>query len=136
MKALPFAEEINYWMTSKKSPDTWFDMSIKQIEEVGGKVTHHAMGMQHGRGCMMMAFTLADDTYSLLFPILESSKGNEGAARRQAATLMYHDIKAKCMLVKVFGARFAFCQYLMLNGSPVGQQIAAGTFEGLPKLLE
>ncbi len=133
---LPYAEDVNYWKTSKSSSESWIDKALRQIEEVGGEVTHHAFGIQYSRGSIMIIFTLDGDEYRVLYPVLQSKyTGGEPAARRQAATMLYHDIKAKCMLVKIFGARFAFCQYLVLDGQPIGQQIAAGCFKGLPRLL-
>ena len=35
---LPFAESVNYWKTSRTSPDTWMDKVRRQIEKLGGQV--------------------------------------------------------------------------------------------------
>jgi hypothetical protein len=68
--------------------------------------------------------------------VLPSEKGNELAARRQAATMLYHDTKAKCLSAVVLGTRIAFFSYLLL---PDGRTAAEASFpelaEGIPDLF-
>jgi len=46
--------------------------------------------------------------------LLIRSGKNEASARIQAATMLYHDVKARCVSAKVIGKRTAFFSYLML----------------------
>jgi hypothetical protein len=137
---LPFAEDVNYWQTGKSSPDTFIQYAINQIADAGGKLQINAFGLDSaGNSAYMLQFELGGDTYKVVWPVLpikhERSKAQmakkETAAKRQAATLMFHDIKAKCMTAKVLGARPAFFQYLMLpdgrtTTEATGQELAAG----------
>ena len=55
----------------------------------------------------------------------------------QAATFLYHDVKARCMVVKIKGPRVAFFEYLLLpNGQPAGTLAATPQMlASLPKML-
>jgi hypothetical protein len=60
----------------------------------------------------------------------------ETAAKRQAATFIFHDIKAKCMTAKVLGARPAFFQYLVLpDGRTTTEATGQELIAGLPDLF-
>lgn len=85
----------------------------------------------------MLGFEIEDDRYKVIWPVLPSKSGNEQAARRQAATMLYHDIKAKCLTAKVMGARSAFFSYLMLPDGRVAAQLADPDLraEAFPPLL-
>ena len=74
----------------------------------------------------MLAFRLGDDQFKLVWPLLESKTGNEKAAKVQAATALYHDVKAKCVAAKFLGSRTAFFSALML---PNGQTASEATNE-------
>jgi hypothetical protein len=50
--------------------------------------------------------------------------------------MLYHDVKHRCVLVKVFGARQAFFNYLMLpDGRTAAQAATAELVDLYPKLL-
>lgn len=135
---LPYAEDVNYWQTGKSSPDKVLQDAIRQIEGIDGQLIVSAFGQYEGRSAYLLQFQIADDTYKVVWPILPHKrypKSKEAqmdtAAKRQAATFIFHDIKAKCMVAKVLGARPAFFQYLMLpdgrtTTEATGQELASG----------
>ncbi len=115
MNNLPHAEEINYWKTSKSSPDTWIERAKKQIETLDGVIVMEAFGKDAtGKAAYMLSFQIQGNCYKIVWPVLPSKTGNERAARVQAATMLYHDIKAKCISAAVLGSRAAFFSHLML----------------------
>lgn len=132
MKKLPYAETINYWKTSKSSPDEWIRRACNVIEKHTGRVNIHAFGKDgSGNEAYMIQFTLAEIEFKAIWPILPVRyKEDKLAARRQAATLLHHDIKAKCLESTVKGAKVAFFEYLLL---PDGRTASEAT---LPELLQ
>ena len=134
---LPYAENINYWKTSQSSPDNWIEKATKQIQSLGGKVYTHAFGQDdEGASAYMMLFSINEDQFKVVWPVLPSRTGKEIAAKRQAATLLYHDIKAKCLSATVKGTREAFFQYLLLpNGRTTSQASIPELLEGIPLSL-
>lgn len=132
-----YAEEINYWKTGTSSPDTWIDNAKKEIATAGGKVLSEAYGSDStGRAAYMLEFAFGDERFRAVWPVLKSKAGNVKAARIQAATMLYHDIKAKCVTAKVHGVRAAFFQYLMLPDGRTAAQVATPDLVTLyPRLL-
>ena len=135
---LPFAEDIgHYWQTGSSSPDTWIEKAKKQIEEVGGTINADAYGSMGKQAAFMLAFSIGDDSFKVNFPVLESRAGKTVAAKRQAATMLYHDIKAKCMVASVLGAKTAFFSYLMLPDGRTASEVATPELaEAFPLLLK
>ena len=137
---LPFAEEINYWKTGRSSPDTWIERAIKQIEKLGGKVLTEAFGSEPatGRSAFMIGFEINNDRFKLVWPVLPTkTEGNERPARIQAATMLYHDVKARCISATVLGSRRAFFSYLLLpDGKTAAETALSELSKGIPKLLE
>ena len=121
-----YAEEINYWQTSVSQPDTWIDRAKKEIASIGGKIQVEMFGATaDGRAAFMLGFTLGTDQFKIEWPVLPSRTGKDKAAKIQAATLLYHDVKHKVVMAKVKGARPAFLEYLMLpDGSTAGQAVS------------
>ncbi len=136
MKEL-YAEDVNYWKTGQSSPDTWIDNAKKEITTAGGKVLQEAYGSDDtGRAAYMLQFSFGDETFRAVWPVLKSKTGNVKAARIQAATMLYHDIKAKAVSAKVHGAKAAFFQYLMLPDGRTAAQIATPEIAMMyPRLL-
>ncbi len=127
---LPYAEDIgHYWQTGSSSPDTWLEKAKRQIEEVGGTINADAYGSMGGRAAFMLAFSIGDDRFKVVFPVLDSKTGKSVAAKRQAATMLYHDIKAKCMVATVLGSKAAFFSYLMLPDGRTTSEL------GTPELI-
>ena len=133
---MPYAEDVNYWKTSNSAPDTWIDKVKREIAGVGGRTTHEAFGNENGRAAYMLQFDLGGETYRAVWPVLRSKAGNERAARIQAATMLYHDVKYRCVQAKVFGARHAFFQFLLLPDGRTAAQLAAPELSAsYPRLL-
>ena len=135
---LIYAEEVgHYWKTGTSSPDHWIDKAIRQIDEVGGKVLAEGYGSnRQGQAAFMLGFEMEGERFKLVWPVLESKSGNVAAARRQAATMLYHDVKAKAMTARVLGFKAAFFSYRIL---PSGQTAAEASTpelqDAFPKLL-
>ena len=125
MAKLPYAEDVNYWMTGKSSPDIWVERARHQITELGGKVTGEGFGQDgEGRAAFMLQFTRETETYRVVWPVLQSFRGNERAARAQAATMLYHPVKALCLAATVLGTRAAFFSHLLLPDGRQASQLA------------
>lgn len=136
MYELPYAEDINYWQSSQTSPDTWIDKACKLINQFGGTVLAEGYGKSQGRAAYMVGFSFDDENYKIVFPVLPTRGTNERAARIQAATLLYHDVKAKLLTSTIMGVRTAFFQYLMLtDGRTVTQLSNPEIADSFPKLL-
>ncbi len=137
MTDLPFGEDVNYWKTSRSSPDQWVDKARKQIEKLGGEVLAEGFGSDHtGRSAFMLGFEIGGDRFKLVWPVLPSKTDNKTAARRQAATMMFHDVKAKCISAEVLGPKTAFFSYLMLaDGRTTAEVSTPELVDSFPKLL-
>ncbi len=138
MKDLPHGEDVNYWKTGQSSPDVWIDKTKGQIESLGGIVEAEAFGNEPttGRSAFMLQFSIQGERFKIVWPVLPTRSGDERAARVQAATLIYHDCKAKCITAAVLGARQAFFQNLVLPDGRVVSDLALPEMESaLPKLL-
>ncbi len=122
---LSYAEDLgHYWKTGSSSPDTWLERAKKLIREVNGEITAEGFGSIGTQAAYMLAFRINDDKFKVVFPVLYSRAGNTIAAKRQAATMLYHDIKAKCMVASVLGIKAAFFSYLMLPDGRVASEVA------------
>ena len=122
---LPDAEDLgHYWKTGSSSPDTWIEMAKKLIREVNGEITAEGFGSIGTQAAYMLVFRINEDKFKVVFPVLYSRAGNTIAAKRQAATMLYHDIKAKCMVANVLGVKAAFFTYLMLPDGRTASELA------------
>ncbi len=134
-----YAEDVgHYWKTGTSSPDTWIDKAKREIVSVGGRVNQEAFGSDsEGRSAFLLDFTVKEDRFCAVWPVLPTrTKGNERAARIQAATMLYHDVKARCVSAKVLGVRAAFFTYLMLpDGRTAAQASAPEIAASYPRLL-
>jgi hypothetical protein len=108
------AEDLgHFYLTSKSSPDSWLDKIEALIRGHSGKVLARAFSQAEGRAAYLLGFELDGERYKVVWPVLPTKRSIE-AARVQAVTLMYHDIKAKLMTALVLGNRTAFFPYLLL----------------------
>jgi len=133
-----YAEDINYWKTSTAAPDAWIDKAKAEIRAAGGRVLNEAFGAdQDGRAAFMLDFTFGRDRFRAVWPVLSPRNPKDTrAARVQAATLLYHDVKAKCVSAKVHGVRAAFFQYAVLGDGRTAAQVAEPDLIQLyPKML-
>jgi len=133
---LPRAEEMNYWKTSRTSPSTWIDRAKDQIKDIGGTVVAEAFGREEAadRAAYMLAFRIHSEDFKVVWPVLPSD--DERAARRQAATMLYRDVKQRCISAQVLGARQAFFAYWVLpDGRTASQVSGPELLEVVPRLL-
>lgn len=121
MSDRPYAETMNYWKTSKGSPDSWIEKTIVLIEEFGAELISNAFGNERatGRASFLIRFKFKGQTFSIVWPVLQSEFGDDTAARRQAATMVWHDTKAKLISANVIGFRNAFMPWFEVNGVPI-----------------
>lgn len=131
-----YAEDINYFKSSTTHAQTWIDRAKKEITKIGGEITKEAYGSDTKESRFFLAFRLGGEDFEITWPVLPCFyKKNEKAAIIQAATLLYHDVKHKCVMTKVKGVNRAFLEYLLLpNGSPAGE-VAADPRRLLPQVL-
>jgi len=121
-----FAEDLNYWQTSKSSPDIWVERAKRQLEELGAKIEAEGFGMDgKGRSAYMLGFSIQGDAFKIIWPVMRSNKENEKAARVQAATMLYHYVKGVALRAVVCGTRDAFFSHLALPDGRVASQIVS-----------
>jgi len=119
---MPYAEDMNYWKTSRASAGSWLDKASDFLINCGADVYVIAKAQDKGRAAYMIEFGFEPDRFRVLWPVLESKNGDIAAAERQAATMLYHDIKSRGVRIKLQGIRTAFVDSLLLqNGSTVAQ---------------
>ncbi len=83
----------------------------------------------------VIGFSVNGDAFKLVWPVLEHEPADALAAIRQAATMLYHDVKSRCIASRVFGARWAFHAELVLpDGRTAGQLTTPELAESLPKV--
>lgn len=131
-----YAEELPYFQTSKVGMETWMDKAEEEIKKAGGTITASGAVQQLTQAAVFIAFELQGETYRVTFPVLESKRGNQKAAKIQAATMLYHDVKARSVAVRVLGAKVAFGGYRVLpDGRTDGQVSTPELVAILPKML-
>lgn len=133
---LPIAKELPYWKTGRSSPEEWVRKACSEIERAGGSIDLCLpSAYQAGRMAHVIGFSVNGDTFKLIWPVLAHDPDDALAALRQAATMLYHDVKSRCVASRVFGARWAFQAELCLpNGKTVGQLSTPELVEALPKV--
>jgi len=136
---LPYAHTLNFWKTGKSNPSSWLEKAVIQIEKLGGSVRVSAWGKDdQGRKACMITFDMDGSSFKVFWPVLPvEDQADQLAAERQAATMLYHEIKERCLKIKIFGTRFAFFEYLLL---PDGRLAVDATLpelrEGLPATFD
>jgi hypothetical protein len=122
MRKSVHAEDFPYWKTSKSSAETWRNNAAVEIKRAGGDIVSAGDIMLEGRSTVFITFKIDGEEYRVQYPVLQSRTKNEVAAKIQAATAMYHDIKARCNSLRWTGARIAFGGYRLLpSGLTDGQ---------------
>lgn len=133
---LPFAENISYWKTSKSTSGSWLDKAADVITKLGGEVTMKAEGQQFGRKAFLIDFQFLPERFRVIWPVLPTKGNDSKAAERQAATMLYHDVKAKALKASVFGAKAAFFEYQLLpDGRTINQIASVQLLDYLPPAL-
>lgn len=132
-----YAEDINYWKTGKTSPDGWIDKAKNQIVKLGGKILSEGFGSQDGRSAYMLGFEIEGNRFRSIWAVLPTRiESDARAAKIQAATMLYHDIKSKCISSTVKGPRAAFFEYLMLSdGRTAIEASDVELLAGIPEML-
>ena len=135
MKIL-YADKVNYWKTSSTSPDKWMLKTMKLITSIGGIVQGQGFGsdVSQGKAAYMLTFELEEQRFKIVWPVLSTRyQDDDLAARRQATTFIYHDVKARVMSAKVLGTRAAFFGYLQLpDGRTLTQVTLDDVLQGVP----
>lgn len=138
MHKLPYAEDVNYWKTGQTASDKKLDSAAKLIEDVGGEIHMKMVGMMYGRSAVILGFALDGVPHQIAWPVLETRHGEKDtrAARLQAATFVYHDVKAKVVSYQVLGAAaFADIRLIESQNRTPRQALYDGQPDDL-KLLE
>lgn len=135
---MPYGEDLNYWKTSKSYPDKWLASAKREIEKINGVILAEGYGSEpvSGRAAYMLGFELQGERFRVVWPVLPSKGGDELAARRQAATMLYHHVKQACIDAQVLGARAAFFSHLLLPDGRRAADVADPDLSNmLPRLL-
>lgn len=130
-----YAEQVNYWKTSRADADTWLDRAAAEIAKLKGRVEGRGYLYAAGRETYMLAFTLEGRAYRVSWPVLPSREGNARAARVQAATALYHDVKGRVLAARVQGALAAFGGYLLIAGGKTLAEDGVGVLRGAGLLV-
>lgn len=131
-----YAEDLNFWKSGKESPDKWIALAKTQIENLGGHVFAEAFGADDGKAAYVLGFEIAGDRFKCVWPVVKSKSGDASAERRQAATTLYHVVKAKCLEAVVRGPRVAFAgDWLLPNGKTVAEMTSQELAGALPLML-
>jgi len=131
------ADDLPYWKTSASDPGTWLDRAAVEIERAGGEVIGQACGKLPGGGtAFVLQFKLEGDLFRIVWPVLTPRHEKDLlGARRQAATALFYDAKARCLSARFMGARAAFCAFMLLpDGRSVGD-LALNQLAELPEIL-
>jgi len=118
-----YAENMPYWKSGKSQPESWILKAKEEIKAAGGIGIGDGFLDYAGQAAFMLTFRLGEDVFKVMWPVMESKTGNALAARRQAATMLYHDVKAKCVSARVLGVRKSFFSYLVLGDGRVVSDI-------------
>lgn len=136
---MPYAEDMPYWKTSRASVDSWLEKVKAEIKKAGGKVISSLYGDDDlGRAGFMIRFQFGEDYFQMSWPVLRPKSGDKDllAAKVQAATMMYHSVKARAVEIRVRGARAAFYGDLLLTDGRTASEVSEEVFLGsLPALL-
>lgn len=133
---MKYAEYCNYWKTSQKSADSWFEKTKDLIVDFGGRVEAAGYGETDGRAAFMLRWSIGGDAFNMVWPVLSSETGDDASAKRQAATMLYRDTKAKLISAEVLGLRVAFFHWLALpDGRTVHQLTSNELIEQSPQFL-
>lgn len=134
----PYADQVNYWRTSRTSPATWLDKAMAQIARAGGIVEGHGYLGQGDNthlvsAAYMILFSFGDDHFKITWPVLQPKNTKDiKAARIQAATALYHEVKSMCVKRKFVGTRKAFVGYLLLPDGLTVDMLPFNEAIGLP----
>jgi len=120
---LPRASDLPYWKTGASSASQVLEKAAQLVRDAGGKVFHFGQASdEREREAYVIEFRAGGDTFRMFWPVSRHEPGQEKAARRQAAAMLFHDVKAKIVKAKVFGVRVAFLDALALPDGRIAAQ--------------
>ncbi len=125
-----YADDLPYWRTSQKSPEAWIALAGTEIERADGEVLFHGFARHPDSGAWywLLRFTMGDDTFKIEWPVLavwRETKSSAQDAKRQAATMLYRDVKAMCVKARALGARTAFFAHVEVDGGRTASQLGS-----------
>lgn len=129
-KRAEFAEEIAYWDTNQSSADDKLDEAKVYVTGFGGQVLRSGFGDENGKAGFMLAFVLDGRQYEIYWPVLKTRGTTARAAklaRVQAATALFHHVKALVLASVFLGTYQAFLPYMLM---PDGQTRATDYLAG------
>ena len=134
------ADRANYWRTGQRDPDTQLDRAACLIIDAGGVINSRGIGMFGGNESVLLGYELDGESYRIVWPVLiprrPDKMSDRRAARIQAATFVYHDVKSKCMAAQVLGTRTAMLPYLLTaNGRTMAELSNPELEKSLPRML-
>lgn len=134
MNTLPYADEVRYWKTGQSGPDVWIAKTVETIRGMGATDVAEAFGSSGGRAAFCLSFQIAGERFRVIWPVLPVRRvEDERAARVQAATLLFHDCKAKAVAASVLGSRAAFFSSLLLpDGRTLGEVATPVLTQAIP----
>lgn len=130
IKKTIYAEDVDCWRTGKsRTVSAWLDLAESQLMQHGAKNVLKSTGTNEtGATTFMFAFELNDQKYNLVWPTLPTrshSESAERAARIQAVTSLYHEVKNCCVVGNRYGKGTGFFAYQMLPDGRTVRQLAA-----------
>lgn len=125
---LPNARELPYWKTSRSSGDDWLAKTSDLVENYDGVVLGRGMGRDpmSGNRAWILSFEMDGASYRIVWPVLPADPKDQKAAERQAATMLFHDTKARLLSSLVLGSRAALMTWLELGDGRIAAQVADG----------
>lgn len=137
---MTLAHDVNYWRTGQRDPDTQLGRAEQHILDAGGTIDARCIGMIGGIESILLSFTIEGESFRIVWPVLATMNDDDRSLRRaariQAATFVYHDVKAKCLAAQVLGWRTAMLPYLITtNGRTVAELSNPELERCLPRLL-
>lgn len=134
-----YAHELPYWKTGRSAAEVWIEKAKVEIKRAKGKVEREAFASENDKEAFLLTFAFGDDRFSIQWPVLPAKSGKDvdkRAAKVQAATMLYYDVKSRCVSARVLGVRSAFMGYLMLENGLTASQVSAADYLTLvPKVL-
>ena len=144
---LPKAQKFNYWDSSNSAPSEIINRACDMVGKFGGQVTRKGMLAEADakgvlRGAAALSFVIDKDgqrnEFRMLWPVLPYGEEKYRLrAERQAASMLFNDVKSRLVNIRIFGIRRAFFEYLVTpDGKYTMGQLADPQLEVyLPKLL-
>ncbi|MHC1733425.1 MAG: hypothetical protein AB9888_15510 [Bacteroidales bacterium] len=112
------AEYTNYWRSSRNPAEYWIDKAVAELKKIDATIKSQYFGDEDGKSAYVLTVSIEGNDYRIVWPVMPceyASDDNRKAARVQAATMIYHDIKARCISSQAIGIRTAFMPFLVVN---------------------